>query len=251
MILDGLSYPFQWAIGVHPSSELPFRDVRFAAAAVLVPLAGFAALIRARRLVAPIATTLNVVTAFFLIGFVLWLFLFGVSRYIVLLELLSGIVVVGALLSSVAAHRAPIVAVVLAVALVATTSISNWGRVRPGQTWFEVAVPAERLVPDQLFVMTSQQPIGYVIPYLPGDARFVRIESNMSSFLVAGSAYLNLVHETIAGHAGPIYSLGPSVPNASAAAVFSGYGLTLSAGSCVEICSRLDVLYSCPLGPAD
>src|SRR5207244_3039816 len=90
-IWDALAYPFYWVVGDHRSSEYPFRDARFAVAMLLI-LFGVAARLAKR---AEIFARRDV--QFFLlfgVSYAAWLGVFSIQRYVIVLELLCGPLIV-------------------------------------------------------------------------------------------------------------------------------------------------------------
>ena len=142
-------------------------------------------------------------------SYLLWLRTFGVSRYIVALELLSGVVVVGIVAALVRRAQVRAVATILAAALVVWTVPAAWGRVPRGSDPLAVSIPAERMGAHELFVMIGIDPMSYIIPSLPSDARFVRVDSYLAAEALDPARPLGQeISSIVAGHEGPIYSLG-------------------------------------------
>jgi hypothetical protein len=246
--LDALSYPFQWLLGRHPSSELVFRDARFAVMAGLAVVVALLIATRRARAVQPGLQQRWLVIGFTGVSFVVWIALFGISRYLVPLELLSGTVVVG--LAGIALRErwlAPI-SVTLAVALVGWTVPPDWGRMAWSTDWFGVELPVELQRDDELFVMVGGEPTAYVVPFLPADAVVVRIDGNMRPGGVPGRERLSeLVRQAIDDHEGPIFSLALEPPSPDQLARLDQFGLRTSAEPCVSFETRMDHIVSCPL----
>src|SRR5262249_21222308 len=92
-----VTYPFAWLLGEHPTSELPFREPRFALVAAIVPLAVVVALLRPTRgqqAEDRIPTgDFWLIVLFFVFSFGIWLKQFGIQRYVLPLELVSGVLI--------------------------------------------------------------------------------------------------------------------------------------------------------------
>jgi hypothetical protein len=251
-LFRGFLYAFRWAVGDFPQGE-PIMDARFAVVILLIAAGVLVGLWRIRaRLrdvhIPPDAVPLLMLVPFFVVTYVPWVFVFGVARYVVGLEFISGVLIVGLLTLLAGRARAHVAAVVAAAGLVLfTTSPLFWGRSPFGEDWFRVEIPPERAVPNQLFVMIGEDPTAYVIPYFPRDSRFVRVDSYLGrEALVPGTPVGDEIVAVIAAHEGPIYTLGKVGPTLASARL-ADYGLTAVPGPCASIRSRLDRLFSCAL----
>ncbi|MDB5503652.1 MAG: hypothetical protein JWR89_3554 [Tardiphaga sp.] len=172
--IDGLLYPFYWAIGDHRSSELPFRDARFALLIVLLPLAVFARVRAAAVLFNRRDLTLLV---FLGVSYAVWLTLFAIQRYAVALELLTGPAIVLLLTRiftavGVARRRGTIVIVVIAALAAAWTQPTDWWR-RPWSNAYAPAIPAPLAQPATYFLL--DKPLSFMAPQLPAGSRFYLI----------------------------------------------------------------------------
>ena len=88
---DAAAYPFYWLVGLHPSSEGPFRDPRFAILFVLfVANAGASLFYRLRVFTRRDKQFL----LFFAVAYAMWLFAFSIHRYAIALELLTAPLIV-------------------------------------------------------------------------------------------------------------------------------------------------------------
>ncbi|GAB3449790.1 hypothetical protein GCM10027517_36440 [Phycicoccus ginsengisoli] len=149
---DALRFPLYMFEGTSRLLDVPVRDVRWVVLAVLLLLAGLAVAVAAarRRLVPPHPAVL-VFWTFFLVGGLLWTFQFGIARYAVTTELLTGTAFVLALRLLL---RKPVVAAAVAVLLAAGMAPFDEGRFR------HLPFASQRL---QLFTPEPFQALG------PGD----------------------------------------------------------------------------------
>src|SRR5262249_56914054 len=109
---------------------------------------------------------------FALASYIAWELLFSIYRYLVPLELVSGLLIAFCVLRLVPDLRAAVaVVLLLSLLLVGTTRRMGWERVPFQDRYFEVTAPP--LPPAALVILTSKQPMAYAIPFLPADARFV------------------------------------------------------------------------------
>jgi hypothetical protein len=176
---------------------------------------------------------------------VVWLARFGISRYLMPLELISGVVLLSLVAWLVPRHPLTAAAIVTLL-VVATTRPADWGRVAWQDDWFGVTVPAALQGPDQMFLMLGDGPMAYVIPFFPRDSRFIRIETNVRQ--VRASRMFDRMRAEVDGHDGPVYTLWlrPPVPERHDA-VLAEWGLRIADAPCVTFESRADRFAACPL----
>ena len=178
-----IAYPFYWIkTNIYLVSEKPLRDWRGA----IAYLAIFAALVtRLVRLVhnEPRRNTvgetrgLGLVFIFVIISYFAWALAFGNYRYGVTLEMLTGVVIVGALILVMRGRLLRIgAAVVLLIVAAATTVYPDWGRGRYGDRYIDVRVPP--LPPNSVVLIASGQPVAYFIPFAEPTAQFLGIEND-------------------------------------------------------------------------
>jgi hypothetical protein len=225
-----------WMVG-----EIPFRDFRFPILYALAALALAKYALNRRRAPAdgrdPRDNAWRFVAVFTFAAYLAWLKVFGIFRYLVPLEMLTGPLIVGCTLYLVpaAATRRRALAI-LAAAIIVSTHAGNWGRLEYPDRYFEVAVP--ELAPGALVIVSVRHPLAYVIPFSRPDARFVSPSNN---FLHLGQDNLltRRIAQLIATHAGPMYSL-DFVDQEDTAAALDYYQLVLDPSSCQGIRSNLD-----------
>ena len=187
-----LGYPFYWTrTNIYLVSELAFRDWRGAIAYVSI-FAGaikyIASRVAGHRLLARGETRgLRLVVIFVVTSYLTWCVGFGIYRYAVALEMLTGIVSMGALIWLCEDRRLRLV-VAMAVFAIAelTTVYPDWGRganpsagIRParyGDKYVDVRVPA--LPANSLVLIPTPEPVAYFIPFATPSARYLGIENN-------------------------------------------------------------------------
>jgi hypothetical protein len=182
-------FPFTWTtLDTYIVAEPPLRDWRAAIAYVAMFAGMLAFAVRrfgGRRGRASGQTHgLAVVYAFLIPSYVTWALGFAYYRYAVPLEMLTGIVTVGALLWLFDDRRLRIGGA-LAVLLLAgpTTVYLDWGKVghgpgrgRYGDRYVDVRVPP--LPPDSVVLIATWDPVAFFIPYAEPRAQYVGIENN-------------------------------------------------------------------------
>lgn len=203
---EAITYPFRFAFNGRIADDTNFRDPRIA----VVLLLGVAWLAAGRRR-APLETSTGTreawrfILVFAATGYVTWLAAFGIYRYLIPVELVSGALIVQCLNSL--AHSDEIrrrVAVGAAVLLFAATMKPHWGRIPPGDSYFGITAPA--VAANAVIVLEPQQPLAHVIPFFAPEARFVSPASNLLQPSQA-NGLARRTSELLVRHPGPIYAL--------------------------------------------
>jgi hypothetical protein len=179
-----IAYPFYWAkTNIYLVTEMPFRDWRGAIAylAVAAALPALAAPRTFARLRGGTGRTeargLGLLVVFVVVSFVCWELTFAIYRYGVVLEMLTGVVTMGALVRLIASPRARAAAGIAVLLLAAATTVYfNWGRGEYDETYVSVRVPP--LPPGSLVLIATEQAVSYFIPFAEPTARFLGIENN-------------------------------------------------------------------------
>ena len=242
--LQAIFFPLYFAREYRLVSEVSFRDWRLATLLVLALFAlgrwlwsrrpGKAGAPRDRAAAGHAWRLLGVFT---LASYLAWLGLFGIYRYLVPLEMLSGPLIVGCVIYLVPGRNARrALLVVLVALLVGTTRTANWGRLDFRGAYFDVAVPD--LAPRALVIMGFAEPMSYAIPFARPDARFVYPWNNFLQYdqhnLMAERA-----RAVIGEHRGAIYSMAFE-NSGNLARLLGQYGLERDTRSCLPIRSYLD-----------
>lgn len=230
----------------YPTLEIPFRNLAFAAVYVLLVLLGVVLIFKASTKAhgrADVAVPAAIRAAqvrlviFFVVGYILWEVLFSIYRYLSPLELLAPVVAVVIIswLTSVEALRAAASIALLAL-LALTMHTANWGRYPWGDQYFVTGTPTVPLPSHAVVVMTSYDPIGYLVPSFPADAQFVRVQSNFDGLvtpkLTSEEAAL------ISAHLDNLYLLTTQAATQADVqttnAVLKPYGVEIMPGTCQQ-----------------
>ena len=248
-------FPLYFAHRGALASEVEFRDYRLAA--LLAAALAAWAVARYRNLrenpnaVAPppepTAAAWRVLAIFTLASYVSWLKLFGIYRYLVPLEVLSGALIVGAVLYIFRRGRVRMALVaVLAVALVASTRPWDPGRIAFGEAYFDVQAP--HLPKDALVIVGYRHPMSYAIPFFTAGTRFVSPANN----LIAPGQRNRLEQRAAAlirDHPGPRYLLEYKNRNGHDERTLAHFGLVAIDSGCIAVRSSFDAdhMRLCPL----
>jgi hypothetical protein len=252
---QALAYPFYWMrTNTYVVTELPFRDWRPAMATIAVVACAAGALARTistKRASAPPrqqTSGFGLLLLFVMCSSVLWLRMFAIYRYAVVVEMLTGVVITGALLKLMAGSRERIVAAVavLLIAL-ATTQHLDWGRgvhpslgIRPAAysgKYIDIHVPP--LPDDSVVLLATDQPVSYFIPYANPKARYLGIENNFLT--LSQSNLLTAEIERLLRSLGPKYIVSVGTFDAHRLeAILLHYGLRLGPAPCQLIQSNLE-----------
>lgn len=171
---------------------------------------------------------------FVAVSFVVWALVHSILRYTIPIELMSGVLIVGALGYLLRPPHATIAIVCTLVMLWTTTVWSEWGRVPFGASWFDVRVPP--VEPNALVLLTVDAPMSYVLPFFPPDARHVGIRSNVNG-PERRNALAAKIAAVVRDHRGPIYAL--SFPGGQGEADLAAHRLRRVPGGCADVVSNM------------
>jgi hypothetical protein len=174
-----LNYPYYWLVGgsttpirLSPASETDPKDARFAfALAGAVAVLGIAVFRRSRRF-APLARPETGLLLACAIDYPVWLYTFGIHRYMVPLEILCGTVVLtlaGWIATGLWRERLLLVLVVLTLARV---HVGTWQRL-PWQDQWRTIAASPLTLPGRPLVFLTFAPSAFLALSLPAEARYV------------------------------------------------------------------------------
>jgi hypothetical protein len=172
--LESAIYPLFWAADRFSGvSELPVRDPRIAIAAI-------GCVFIAIRLWRHPARTPFMLVVFFAVTYALWERQFSIFRYLSALELLSGAMMLCAVLPLLITQRGRVLAffgfAIVFAMLRAITIYPDWGHV-DGAMPPAVKLPA--MAGNSLVLLLDQSPMAYVAPFAPRSVRFVGANNNL------------------------------------------------------------------------
>ncbi len=241
-------FPFAYLRDPHLTAEVDFRDLRILACFVLIPLAALAALVRRRKATAtPVPAERQGEARYVLIafaaGYVVWVAIFCIYRYIVAYEMLAPLVVALAIdrLPLAARARALLTAAVLALTVVTMKPV-DWTRVPWSERWVSAVAP-KLADPDHTVVLiTGHEPLSYLIRFFPPAARFLRIHSGFTGPYEPTVRFNVEMHSIVARHRGPLFVLYNPNEAGSAETHLAAYRLAIDKRACQLVPSNIGYL---------
>jgi hypothetical protein len=250
-----VAYPFYWAKTTsYLVTEISFRDWRgaiayVAIAAGLLKLAADYVLDGRRRDGVPAQTQdLALVFTFVVVSFFAWELGFGIYRYALALEMLTGVVAIGTLIWLFDDGVKRIIAALALLAIATTTTVyPDWGRGQYAERYVDVRVPA--LPPNSVVLIATMEPVAYFIPFADPTAQYLGIENNYLT-LSQNNKLASEVRRIMRTSERPkfILSVGEFNPT-GLNSLLAQFALKLSASSCQPIWSNLEEqgLSLCPV----
>ena len=241
-LASGLSYPFRWVVGQASSSELPFRDVRFALL-IGLGLLILVALLRQRRSHTdvphgPVHLRLIV---FFAVSFLVWLFQFGIQRYAIPLELLTGPV----LLSLLAQLRRQAVenpiTICFAVLSLLTMRTCDWGHTSWSHSWS--GLESITNFDTAAVVLIGKPPLTFATRAFPSDTVFVGAQTDLPLAPLAGTQFSRRMAQAI--HSGKrLFLLTRGDIDQPLLSLLGAYHLAIGA-NCRIVTTQIELLKVC------
>jgi hypothetical protein len=238
-VSEWLYFPFVFfRTTVSYVGEIPFRDWRLPMLYALT-IIGLVSLpwrvLRAASLPRPpVSVQWKFLAVFMTASLLVWIAQHSIYRYLVVLEVLSGLALFF-VLSRLLSPCLVVWALGLCTGIIlATTQYPDWWRIEFGEHFFDVKVPS--LPSNSLVLLVSDDPMAYVIPFLRADARYIGGNSNLTS-PQKHNLYEQLVQTTIRSHTGPLFSL--SKHDELHADLLDSYGLRRSESKCEQVTTKM------------
>jgi len=247
-----LLFPLLFSIDWGVADDLPFHDIRVGVAYVLVIASLVMALFVRRKephIVKSDATWALI--AFVAISYVAWLKIFGIYRYILLLEIMAPLIIVVAIdlwpLSL--RTRGSLIGVALLGVLV-FTHVDLSQRAPVGDPYIQVTIPPIAHPQKTMILMTGETPMGFLAPSFPPEIPVVRIDG----WMIAPKDGSRLTADTkkrVAAFRGDLYVVFNSFEAARNKDALQDYGLAIVPARCRDIVTNLAGPYAfCPLTKA-
>lgn len=258
-----ISYPFKWFLGL-PIEEA-FHDARYAVLFILISLVLAAAIgewmarrwmqrrdHREERTERPSLAgreQTQLLLAFFLFSYLLWLYVFAIQRYLSSIGLITGLLlllVLDRLMAGLPSKLASFCLIACFSLFWMQADLRSWRVPTYGSSWFGLELPPELQQPNSLLLLLGVEPTGYVVPYLPESVRGVRLLGSVVQQDGTETELSRRAEQIISRHSGPIRTLASEPLKESDLAYFKRFGLALQ-GNCVEFRSDVDRFTSCPV----
>jgi hypothetical protein len=244
-----LLFPLLFSVDWGVADDLPFQDIRVGLAYVLVilsaPLWFFG-----RKSREPVTETWGAAAlfAFVTVAYIAWLLIFGIYRYILLLEMVAPLVIFVAIgLVPTTARARLITAAILLVGVVATTRAGLLARAPLGDPYIQVTVPLIQHPDRTMILMTGEAPMGYLAPSLPPQSPIVRIDGWMIQ-PEDGSRLTAKTMARVAAFKGDLYVIFIPYEAARNKDALAAYGLAIQAHDCRDMVTNLGGSYQfCPV----
>lgn len=243
---EALLYPFVFAFDSRRVGEIAFTELRIALLYALLPLA---VLWRARPTLSDAGRS-RMILAAVAVTYVVWLGMFSIYRYLVGVEMLAPLAILLCL------DRLPLgrlrvpAALAAALAILLVLQPGQWERVKwtDGRDYFGVEPPVFEQPARTLVLMAGWQPTSFVIPRLPRDLRFLRIQSNFTSPGDEENGFNDLMRGIVERHRGPLVLLVKDHELRDAAGALATYQAKIDTAACRPLPTHLDrQLLLCPL----
>jgi hypothetical protein len=119
----------------------------------------------------------------FLINWVIWLKLFGNSRYFIPMACVAAVLVMVLVCRLLAAWPRVLTGVITAILLAQIYQVDAGAQFRPiypwdGERWFDVRVPEAVASQPALYLSVEVQSNSFVVPYLPAGSGFINVEGD-------------------------------------------------------------------------
>jgi hypothetical protein len=250
-----ITYPFYWTtVDTYIVAEPPFRDWR-AAIAYVAMAAGLLAFAAShvrngyhRDGASAQTRGLDLVFIFVIVSYFSWALGFGYYRYAIPLEMLTGVVTVGALIRLFEDPRLRVTTALVLLTLAATSTVYlDWGRGRYGDRYVDVRVPPLPL--HSVVLIATWDPVAFFIPFAEPTAQYLGIENNYLE-LSQNNKLASKVKRIMRTPGRPKFVLSVDEFNSDKlSGLLRQFGLRLSALPCQPIWSNLEgqALSLCPV----
>ncbi|HEY1638979.1 MAG TPA: hypothetical protein VGF62_10675, partial [Rhizomicrobium sp.] len=242
-----LLLPILFSLHWQVADDLPFQDIRVGAAYVVgiltAPLALFR---RSDGFVDP--ASVGALWAFGAVSYVVWVFAFGIYRYVLALEMLAPILIVGALGLWPLGRYVQMAAIAfVGTAIVLTLKYDILDRAPIGDPYIQGELPSIPNPDHSMILMTGEAPMGYLVPQLPPQIPVLRIDG----WLIQPKDGTKLTAETrarVSGYKGNLYVIANEYEVGRAGDALADYGLGMRWTECKLFSTNLGGPYRfCPL----
>ncbi len=244
-----LLFPLLFSVDWGVADDLPFQDIRVGLAYVLViltlPLWFFARKNREPMIDTQAAAALF---AFVIVAYIAWLKIFGIYRYILLLEMIAPLVIYVAVSLVPTTLRARLITIgVLLLGVLVTTKAGLLARAPLGDPYIQVTIPPIAQPDKTMLLMTGEAPMGYLAPSFPPQIPILRIDG----WMIQPQDGSKLTAETrgrVDAFKGDLYAIFIPYEAARDRDALAVYGLAIRRHDCRDMVTNLGGLYQfCPV----
>ena len=208
-VVEALLWPFVTALDAHRVGQVSIRQLIWPVA-YLVFFAWAGARIAGRathRETIALDSPARLVIAFVAIGYLVWMALFSIYRYLVPAELLAPLfvfVLLSVLLAYPTARRAAAWSLGIATVLVVAGGVEFWGHRGWSLTAFDAEVPEiSRPSATTALIVGGDPPWAWLAIFFPPDVSFIQLGGNFPE----GPGYSARVHEMVARRGGAAFAI--------------------------------------------
>jgi hypothetical protein len=246
--LEALAFPFVFSLNPYRVGQARLHQATWAVAYACFWCWVLAVAIRkAKGAVAPqLSGRGRYVVAYVAIGYLVWMKLFSIQRYLVAIELCLPLVIymlAGQMLTYRRALYFSGTVLVICSLIVLIGGAHSWGHDAWSKKTFSIDLPPLPAPEKTTALLTSgDPPLGWMVALFPKDVAFAAI---VSAFPQSRPAFDEKVHAIARARGGPLYALIPgywahgeydqarnSAQVADSQAVLANYGFALDVGSC-------------------
>jgi hypothetical protein len=242
-----LLLPILFSLHWQVANDLPFQDIRVGLTYVIGILTAPLAFFRRRDTFVD-ATAVGALFAFAGVSYAVWVFAFGIYRYILTLEMLAPILIVGAIgLWPIGKYIQAIAIAAAAVAVGLTTRFDILDRAPLGDPYIQASFPTIIAPRHSMILMTGEAPMGYLVPELPPQIPVLRIDGWMIQ-PEDGSKLTAQTRHRVKSFTGDLYIIANEYEVGRAGDALADYGLGMRWTECKLFATNLGGPYRfCPV----
>lgn len=255
---EALLFPWSFTVNPKRAGEILWQDWRILTLYVLLPLCSLIAVVVGRRndqslaIAEPLGARYLLWFAAF--GYIGWLVLFSIYRYLIPLEMLAPLLIVLTLgLLPLQPTVKWLTAAALLLVIAAGVRAGNWGRVAWSESFIQVLAPDVPHPEDTMLLMAGFEPYSHIVPSFDPMMPVVRIQSNFASPNEGEKGINRVIAQRLAQHKGRFMLLLPDwqvayggVPQEA----LGLYGLKFVTTGCKIFPDNLGYRYAlCPVEP--
>jgi hypothetical protein len=242
-----LLLPILFSLHWQVADDLPFQDVRVGLAYVISILTTPLAFFRRKDTYVD-ATAVGALFAFAGVSYAIWVFVFGIYRYILALEMLAPMLIVGAIgLWPLVRTARMVLTALAAVAILSMLHYVGLERAPLGDPYVQASFPPIKDPRHSMVLMTGEAPMGYLVPELPHDIPVIRIDGWMIR-PQDGSKLTAATEARVERFTGDLYVIADEYEVGRAGDALADYGLGMRWTECKLFSTNLAGPYRfCPL----